>query len=205
MSRRVRRLVFGLGNPGPEYEGTRHNIGFAVIEHLALREGLLFEPPTSLEEYPGPRAFQCARSHDPDYLLVRPETFMNRSGDLVGPLLEWSGAEPRELLCVFDDMDLSVAQLRIRPHGGAGGQNGVRSIIQSLGTDRFPRLRVGIGRPPTDAVRHVLGGFSDEESGAMDHAVAEAADAILFWLRSGDIHGCMTRFHNRWKENSPGP
>ncbi len=205
MSRPVKRLVFGLGNPGHDYEGTRHNVGFAVLEHLALREGLLFEPPTSLEEYHGPRALRCARSHDPDYLLVCPETFMNRSGEVVGPLFEWSGAEPHEVLCVFDDMDLSVAQLRIRPHGGAGGQNGVRSIIEFLGTDRFPRLRVGIGRPETDAVRHVLSGFSGAEEEAMKTAVAEAADAILFWLRCGDIQECMARFHSRWKEDSPGP
>jgi len=205
MSRPVQRLVFGLGNPGPDYEGTRHNVGFAVVEHLALREGLLFEPPTALDGYAGPNAFRFARSHDPSGLLVLPLTFMNRSGEVVGPIVEWSGAGADEVLCVFDDMDLPVAQLRLRPHGGAGGQKGVRSIIESLGTDRFPRLRVGIGRPRTDAVRHVLSGFAEDEAEDVRHAVAEAAEAAFFWLRHGDIQQCMTRFHNRWKEGSSRP
>lgn len=205
MFRSVKRLVFGLGNPGSKYAGTRHNVGYAVLEHLALREGLLFEPPTSLEKYSGPSALRCARSHDPDYLLVCPETFMNRSGDVVGPLFDWSGAEPHEILCVFDDIDLGLAELRIRPHGGAGGQKGVRSIIESIGTEDFPRLRVGVGRPETDAVRHVLSRFSEEELEGIEGAVAEASDALLFWLRTGDIQTCMTRFHNRWKEKGSAP
>ena len=127
---------------------------------------------------------------------------MNRSGDVARPLLEWAGAEPADLLCVFDDMDLPVAELRIRPHGGPGGQNGVSSIIESLGTEGFPRLRVGIGRPETDAVRHVLSKFQDREERAIRSAIPEAADAILFWLRTGDIEQCMTRFHSRWKQGS---
>ena len=202
MARPVRRLVFGLGNPGPDYAETRHNVGFRVLDHLVLHEGLLFEPPATLDGYDGPRAFTHARSHDPSALLVKPSTFMNLSGDVVAPLVRWAGLEPRDVLVVYDDMDLPVADLRIRPAGGAGGQKGMRSIIQTLGTDQFPRLRVGIGRATTDAARHVLSRFRPEEEVEMQISVAEAAEAVLFFLQTGDIEKCMTRFHSRWNQGS---
>lgn len=198
MTRLVRRLVFGLGNPGSEYDGTRHNVGFEVLERLALHEGLLFEGSRSLEGYDGPGSFRCARSFDPNALLVQPLTFMNRSGEAVRPLVNWAGVAPEDVLVVYDDLDLPVASLRIRPFGGAGGHNGMSSIIESLGTDRFPRLRVGIGRSSTDAARHVLSKFPKQEREEMDVSVVEAAEAILFWLTHGDIEQCMTRFHSRW-------
>jgi PTH1 family peptidyl-tRNA hydrolase len=199
------RLVVGLGNPGPEYESTRHNVGFRVVELLARREGLLFRTASALDGYPGRRNFQWARSHDPDALLVKPTTFMNRSGEAVAPLLDWigrTGEEASNLIVVYDDLDLPPAALRIRPHGGAGGQNGMRSIIDSLGTDRYPRLRVGIGRPRTDAARHVLERFTPQEEEDIAISVAEAADALFFWLRTGDIDQCMARFHSRWTQSS---
>ena len=198
----MERLVFGLGNPGREYESTRHNVGFTVVDHLARREGLLFESSNSLEGYSGSRAFTCARSFDPDALLVKPETFMNHSGAVVAPLARWARAEPARILVVVDDLDLPLAKLRLRPHGSSGGHNGLQSIIESLGTDRFPRLRVGIGRSQTDAARHVLARFSAPEREPIDRAVAEAAEAIFCWLRDGDIQACMTRFHSRWNQGA---
>lgn len=198
--RPVRRLVFGLGNPGPEYEGTRHNAGFLVLDRLALHEGLLFEGPNALEGYHGTRALACARLHDPDALLVKPLSWMNRSGDVVADLVEWAGGEPEDVLVVYDDVDLPLGSLRLRPFGGAGGHNGMRSILDSLATDRFPRLRVGIGRSSTDAARHVLSRFTAAERDEIDVSAAEAAEAVLFWLRTGDMEKCMTRFHSRWKE-----
>jgi PTH1 family peptidyl-tRNA hydrolase len=101
-----------------------------------------------------------------------------------------------------DDLDLPLASLRIRPHGGSGGHNGLKSIVSSLGTDRFPRLRVGIGRSRTDAARHVLDRFALEEREVIDRAVAEAAEAVFTWLREGDIEACMTRFHSRWNQGA---
>ena len=198
----MRRLVVGLGNPGPDYEGTRHNVGFAVVEHLARHEGLLFESPAVLEGYTGPRELLCARSFEPDALLVKPLTFMNRSGAVVAPLVQWAGVEASELLVVYDDLDLDFSKLRIRPHGGAGGHNGMRSILERLGTDRFPRLRVGIGNPRTDAARHVLARFTPAEEEDVAISVAEAADAILAWLGGEGIERVMTRFHSRWSEGS---
>jgi len=211
----VTRLVVGLGNPGPEYEWTRHNVGFHVVEHLARHEGLLFRTARDLEatmpvgvdepggRYGGPRRFRFARDLDADALLVEPTTFMNRSGDVVAPLAAWAGVEPDQVLVVYDDLDLDLGRLRIRPHGGAGGQNGMRSIIDRLGTDRFPRLRVGIGRPRTDAARHVLERFSESELPEIEISIAQASEAVLDWLRTGDIEGCMTRFHSRWNQG-PG-
>ena len=196
------RLVFGLGNPGPEYASTRHNVGFEVLDFLARREGLLFESANSLERYEGPTAFLAARLFEPDALLVKPQTFMNRSGEVLPALLAWAGAQPAQCLVVYDDMDLPLAKLRIRPHGSSGGHNGLESIIRTLGTDRLPRLRVGIGRSPTDAARHVLSRFEPVEREALERAVAEAAEALFTWLRGDDIEVCMTRFHSRWNQGA---
>ncbi len=205
-------LVVGLGNPGPEYAPTRHNVGFRVLDRLALHEGLLFHPARSLrsggapgpsslgglEGYDGPRAFQVAFCFDPEAILVKPETFMNRSGDVVAPLARWAGLSPGRILVVHDELDLPLGSLRLRPHGGAGGHNGMRSILDQLGTDRFPRLRVGIGRPTTDAARHVLSPFSDEERVEIEISIAEASEAVLDWMMHGDVEKCMSRFHSRW-------
>lgn len=194
------RLVIGLGNPGPEYADTRHNVGFRVLDRLALHEGLLFQPAKKLERYTGPGAFQWARSFEPDGLLLKPETFMNRSGDVALPVARFLETPAESILVVYDDLDLEPFRLRLRPHGGAGGHNGMRSLIDRLGTDRFPRLRIGIGRGRTDVKRYVLEPFPDDRSEELEVAVAEAADAVLAWLGSGDIEHCMTTFHRRWSD-----
>ncbi|MFT7486941.1 MAG: PTH1 family peptidyl-tRNA hydrolase, partial [Candidatus Paceibacteria bacterium] len=194
-----------------------HNVGFHVLDHLALHEGLLFQTARNLESalegassehgepgaaYGGSRKFRFARDFDGDALLVKPSTFMNRSGEVVAPLVEWAGVAPERILVVYDDLDLDPGRLRLRPHGGAGGQNGMRSIIDRLGSDRFPRLRVGIGRPRTDAARHVLEPFSEAEKVEMEITIAEASEALLDWIANGDIEGCMTRFHSRWNQSA---
>jgi PTH1 family peptidyl-tRNA hydrolase len=205
--RRVERLVVGLGNPGPRYESTRHNAGFRVVDRVAHRSGAIFEPARRLENYEGPRDFEFARlREDPGpALLVKPATFMNLSGDVVAPLLQSRNLSSASLLVVYDDLDLPLGAKRIRPHGGAGTHNGMRSIVDRLATDRFPRLRLGIGgtgigAAGTDAARHVLEAFPEDEEKVIVRAVDEAADAILFWLATGDLDACMTRFHSRWKE-----
>lgn len=207
------RLVVGLGNPGPEYEWTRHNIGFHVLDRILSdarkgKEGTLFRSARHLEGYQGPKAFHWAKLSEPDVFLLRPETFMNRSGDVVAPIARFLFQEEDEeldtsrLLVVYDDLDLDLGRLRIRPHGGHGGQNGMRSILSSLGTDRFPRLRVGIGPSGTDAARHVLSRFSPADQVEAEISVAEAAEAILDWLGTGDIEKCMSRYHSRWNQES---
>lgn len=204
----VKRLLIGLGNPGSDYVGTRHNVGFEVLDRVALHEGLLFESPASLvrssalEGYGGRRSFVAARSFDPDVLLVKPTTFMNLSGEAVAPLVAWAGVTPADVMVVYDDLDLPLGRLRIRPSGGHGGQNGMRSIIDALGTNAFPRLRVGIGPASTDAARYVLGRFDEDERVEIDISVAEAAEAALDWLGHGDVDGCMARFHSRWSQGA---
>jgi PTH1 family peptidyl-tRNA hydrolase len=163
---------------------------------------VLFEPAQSLGGYDGPRAFTCARLHEPEALLVKPTTFMNRSGTVVSPLLEWAGVGPERCLVVVDDLDLPLAHLRLRAGGSSGGHNGLKSILSTLGTEDFPRLRVGIGRPQTDAARHVLARFTDEERHAIERAVAEAAEALFAWLRCGDVAATMARFHSRWNQGA---
>ena len=201
------RLVVGLGNPGPEYQWTRHNIGFHVLDRLVEQGDTLFRPASKLEGYEGPRRFEWARLDAQDALLVKPTTFMNRSGDVLPALLahlagEGGEPDPTRLMVVYDDIDLELGRLRIRPRGGHGGQNGMRSILEHLGTDVFPRLRVGIGRPGTDAARHVLSPFPPGERVEAEISVAEAGEAILDWLTTGDLEGCMTRFHSRWNQDS---
>jgi PTH1 family peptidyl-tRNA hydrolase len=113
------------------------------------------------------------------------------------------GIEPALCLVVYDDFDLALGTLRIRPYGGPGTHNGMRSIVNALGTDRFPRLRVGIGSARTDAARHVLERFTPDERTEIEISVAEATEAIEDWLASGDIERCMTRFHSRWNQGKP--
>ena len=214
------RLIVGLGNPGPEYEWTRHNVGFHVLDELAsLRSGTLFRSARHLDGYRGPRKFVWAELSSPDAILVKPLTYMNLSGEVVAPIARflasrevggedpWAveeeiGTDPGRILVVYDDMDLDLGRLRLRPHGGAGGQKGMRSIIEHLSSDRFPRLRVGIGRAGTDAARHVLTPFPPDERVEAEISVKESAEAILDWLQSGDIERCMTRFHSRWNQES---
>ena len=207
VSRAPVRLVVGLGNPGPEYEGTRHNVGFQVVERVAREREVLFRSARHLEGYRGPRSFQWAALEEPPAWLVKPETFMNHSGEVVAPLLHFldeafpSRGQPpgaatedpspaSRLLIVYDDLDLDLGRLRLR------------SIIEHLGTKQIPRLRVGIGRPGTDAARYVLQPFPEDERVEIDISLAEASEAVMAWLESGDIAACMARFHSRWNQDS---
>jgi PTH1 family peptidyl-tRNA hydrolase len=193
----VHTLVVGLGNPGPEYEGTRHNVGFRVLDRLASDAKTIFHSARALEGYGGPKHFAWATIGNGG-LLVKPGTYMNRSGEVVLALANAFALPAGSIFVVYDDMDLPLGKLRIRPHGGPGTHNGMRSIVSSLGSDRFPRLRVGIGAAPTDAARHVLERFTEKERPEIEISVAEAAEAIAAWLESGDLEGVMTRFHSRW-------
>lgn len=194
------RLVVGLGNPGAEYEWTPHNLGFHALEELARRSKLIFESPAVLGTHCPPAPCRVARDTRRDALLVEPLTYMNDSGAVIAPLARSLCIAPEQILVVYDDLDLPPGALRLRPHGGTGGHNGVRSMVARLGSDRFPRLRIGVGRPRTDAARHVLTKLQGESRVHAEIAVAQAADALDAWLDSGDIEGLMTRFHSRWKD-----
>jgi PTH1 family peptidyl-tRNA hydrolase len=192
----IERIVVGLGNPGPEYDWTRHNVGFQVLDKLAARCGAIFASASRLEGYAGKKCFEwCLRKQA---LLAKPTTWMNLSGEAVSALLRHGGLPSESVMVVYDDFDLDLGKLRIRAHGGPGTHNGMRSIVTGLGTDRFPRLRVGIGPPPTDAARHVLARFSERERVEVEISIVEASEAIEAWLDGEPLERVMTRFHSRW-------
>lgn len=181
------RVVVGLGNPGRQYAGTRHNVGYAVVEYLAAAPGV------------GPFRSQFqglvaeAAEGGEKVLLVKPETFMNLSGRAVRQVVDFYKVPVEHLLVVCDDFNLPLGKLRVRAKGSHGGQNGLRNIQEQLGTDAYPRLRIGVGSPaPGEAVDHVLSRFKPGERAAVEDAVAKAAAAVLVWVRHG-IAACMNR------------
>jgi len=191
------KLIVGLGNPGPRYARTRHNVGARVVERFAERHRL----GPFAERYLG--RFARGRVPGPggaDVGLLLPGTFMNESGrSVVEALRKLPVEDPsRDLLVVFDDVDLPFGRLRLRAAGGAGGHRGVEDIIRSLGTRGFPRLRVGLGRPavPMDTAAWVLQRFSPEEERALSGLLDEAAAAVLCFVEEG-IDEAMNRFNPR--------
>ncbi|MEY2786238.1 MAG: hypothetical protein RL277_2450 [Planctomycetota bacterium] len=194
------KLVVGLGNPGSEYEWTRHNVGFEVLNLLARRHRLLFQSGRKLDGFQGPAPFEYA-VHPSGALLIKPLTYMNRSGQAVAALARQLAVPPADILVVYDDFDLPLGALRLRAQGGAGTHNGMRSILDSLSSEQFPRLRVGIGKgvgsSGTDAARHVLERFRPDEQVEIEISAAHAADALDAWLGGEDLPRLMTRFHSR--------
>ena len=184
-------LVVGLGNPGPKYEWTRHNVGFLVIDQLADRENL---PVQRLKHK---ALTNTALIGGKPVLLMKPTTYMNLSGEAVRPAVDFYKVAPDHVLVVSDDTALAVGRLRIRRGGSAGGHNGLKNIILHLGTDQFPRLRVGVGEKPHpdyDMADWVLGKFQGEDKKAIDQAVKRAADAVECILAEGIDRG-MSRFN----------
>jgi PTH1 family peptidyl-tRNA hydrolase len=188
------KLIVGLGNPGAEYAATRHNVGWRVVEELAGR----CDEPGWREKFDA--AVAEARLADRKVALARPLTYMNRSGLAVRQMVEFWKLEGEDLLVVLDDMNLDLGRLRLRPDGSAGGHNGLESVIQELGHDRFPRLRLGIGPAPgaDQHVDFVLSPFAAAERPLVAEAVAQAADACRCWIQSG-LQEAMNRF-NRPRE-----
>lgn len=183
------RLVVGLGNPGERYAMTRHNLGFRVIDELIGR----LDPPSPLLQ--DEALVYKAEASDNPLLLAKPMTYMNSSGRSVKGLLERYKLSPRQMLVIFDDVNLDIGVLRIRARGSDGGHNGVRSIIESIGTQDFPRLRIGIGRPEDmDLIDYVLGEITPQEAEILTVAIKRAADAVLFMLTEG-IERAMSRFN----------
>jgi PTH1 family peptidyl-tRNA hydrolase len=187
-SRDGRSLVVGLGNPGPRYDGTRHNVGFACLDLLAERAGVRFSDKRQ-HALIGEGSLAGAR-----VVLAKPRTFMNASGLAARYLLDRFGLRPERMLVVYDDMDLPLGTLRVRAQGSSGGHNGLNSINAEVGTSAYPRVRIGIGRPAHGAIEHVLARFSKEEQAMMDEALARAADAVEAWLTEG-IDAAMNRFN----------
>ncbi len=173
-------VVVGLGNPGPEYSGTRHNVGQRVLDHLAR----LLRRPWRRE---GPALVARGQWRGQPVVLVKPLAFMNVSGPVVDRTLRREGAGPADLILVYDDIDLPLGVVRVRMKGSHGGHNGVRSVLETLETDEIRRVKVGIGRPDRkdEVVDHVLAPFTPEELPAVEAAVAAAADRVLELVQRG--------------------
>lgn len=175
------RFVVGLGNPGERYRRTRHNVGFMVVDELLARGGLR----KGRED--GDAWVAAAEVGGEAAMLVKPLTFMNRSGVAVDRILSREGGAPSDLIVVVDDAALELGSLRIRERGSHGGHNGLRSLIELLGTDEFPRVRVGIrkGDPPGDLADYVLSAFPEEEVLVVQEVVGWASDAVACVIREG--------------------
>jgi len=183
-------LIVGLGNPGRRFREDRHNIGFMVLDHLLGRLDLAFS-----------RSEQKAlvtdgKIGDQKVFFAKPQTFMNNVGKSVAPLSRYYRIPVDQILIIFDDLDLPLGTIRIRPQGGSGGHRGMQSIIQQLGTENVPRMRIGIGRPPgqMDPANYVLQSFSKDEIEIIEITLEKAVDAIQVYILDG-IEAVMTRFN----------
>ena len=195
------RVIVGLGNPGPEYRRTPHNVGFRVIETLAARWSIHITRRTFLS------AIGDGVWHGEKVLLVQPQTFMNRSGEAVLRIRDFFRLTPADFIVIHDDLDLPLGRLRIkRGGGGAGGNNGVASIIAALGSKDFVRIKIGIGRPPErrDPVDYLLKPFTRQEEASILPAVERAADAVEVLVADG-IDKAMAAFHIAEQSDSTTP
>lgn len=184
------KIVVGLGNPGKKYDGTRHNVGFDVIDRLAAAPGV--------SSFSSRFQAQIAevREDDEKVLLVKPETFMNLSGLAVRQLVDFYQAELTDVLIVCDDVNLPLGKLRFRARGTHGGHNGLRDIQSHLGTTEYARLRIGVDAPgPGDMVDHVLGKFRPTEKAAIEDGVSLAVQAAAVWIKKG-IQTCMNQYNS---------
>ena len=187
-----RVLIVGLGNPGSEYRETRHNAGFMVLDRLAQRL-----PKKNFEEIHGCSSHYLKGTYAGRPLfLQKPETFMNLSGEAVAPLMRKEEIGTDGLLVIYDDMDLEVGKLRIRGRGSCGGHNGIRSIIETTGTENFARIRVGIGHRTGNGADYVLSPFEEDEKPVIDKVLDAAADAVILILRRG-LSQAMNEYNPR--------
>lgn len=184
------KLIVGLGNPGRKYAGTRHNIGFDVLTELATRHGA--DKPKA--KFDG--ELVEARIENEKVLLLWPLTYMNNSGQCVQPTRDFYKVTNEELLVICDDVSLPTGKLRVRAKGSSGGQNGLKDIIRRLGTEEFPRLRIGIGAQPPgwELADYVLSKFDKDEEPIVKVAVQNAADAVSEWIKQG-LAACMNKYN----------
>lgn len=182
------KMIIGLGNPGDKYEKTRHNVGFMLVDMLAVD----LKVAVSKSKYQA--LLGEAQLDGEKIILVKPQTYMNLSGEAVGQLVRWYKLAVEDILVVYDDMDLPFGKLRIRSSGGPGGHNGMKSIIAHLGTNKFNRMRIGIGQPGVGDVDHVLGRFSKQELAAIEQIINKTIQAIYTFVQQ-DLNVAMNKFN----------
>ena len=186
------KIVVGLGNPGPKYETTRHNVGFLAADRLIDKwqaSGPLKKNQAEIYE---------AKVNGEKVLVIKPQTYMNLSGRSVGPLFSFYKLEPSDLIVIHDDLDLQPLTIRIKTGGGTGGHNGLKSVDENLGNDKtgYHRIRIGIGRGDAGAVDHVLDQLSDQELSVLDKLLDQVADAVEQTLK-GNVQAAMTKYNRR--------
>lgn len=194
----IPQLIVGLGNPGAKYDRTRHNVGFVLVDHLAKSWQIALSDNKKFQGIFG----EGVGAHRSKIRLLKPQTFMNLSGQSIRAVTDWYKLPPESVLVVYDDMDLPLGKLRLRLSGSAGGHNGMKSTISHLGTQNFPRLRLGIGKPRTaavedkDTVSHVLGQFAKTEADILTGVLNLAQDAVSLSLKQG-LEKAMSLYNNR--------
>lgn len=177
------KLIVGLGNPGKEYENTRHNTGFMVIDKLADKLGV------SIEQNKFKGLYTKLKYNGEDVILLKPQTYMNLSGESVRQVMDFYKINQEDILVIYDDMDMPVGKLRLRQTGSAGGHNGVKNIILHTGSQNFNRVRVGIGRHPyMKVVDYVLSKFTSDESSDIEKGIENASEAVIDYLNYGFSH-----------------
>jgi PTH1 family peptidyl-tRNA hydrolase len=183
------KIIAGLGNPGAQYENTPHSVGFEAVDRIAASAGVAWEEK---------RQFKCLMARvfvgGVPVLLVKPQTFMNLSGESVAPVVKYHNCTAADLIVVQDDIDLAAGRLRIRKGGSCGGHNGVRNIIERIGTQDFARVKIGVGKDRANVIGHVLGKFSPAMRRMMDETVAAAAAAALKTVSEG-VDRAMNEFN----------
>jgi len=174
------KIIVGLGNPGAQYASTPHSVGFEAVDAIASSAGVSWEEK---------RQFRCLLAKGTfagqPVMLVKPQTYMNLSGESVAPVVKYHNGTPADLLVIQDDIDLPVGRMRVRKNGSCGEHNGIRNIIERLGTQDFARLKLGVGKDKSDVIAHVLGKFDPTTRKTMDLVIAEAVKAVEAILRSG--------------------
>ena len=193
------KIIVGLGNPGREYAGTRHNLGFMIVDELARRLGATERRNRFRSDLI--EAFDGGEK----VVLLKPRTYMNLSGSAVREATNWYKAPIEDLLVVVDDIDLPFGSIRLRAKGGSGGHNGLKSIIAELGLETFSRMRIGIGRGPGHATRQVLTRFTSDEERVLPAVLGAAADCVLEWERQGIISAMNRCNRSPESENGSSP
>lgn len=183
-------LIVGLGNPGREYEKTRHNVGFIAVDYLAQSLGIKMSKIKFKGIY-GEGFIGTEKC-----VLLKPQTFMNLSGQSVREAADFYKVEPENIIVIYDDVNLDTGKVRIRPSGSAGGHNGMKNIIYMLNSDNFPRIRFGVGAPEHDLADHVLGHFNEQDGISVTNAIKKIEDILSVMLKSG-VSEAMSRFNNK--------
>ncbi|GBG96880.1 aminoacyl-tRNA hydrolase [Lactococcus termiticola] len=186
------KMLVGLGNPGEKYTATKHNMGFMALDLLAEDFGLSFKQDKTFMSEIAETFVNGEKVY-----LIKPLTFMNESGRAVQPLLAYYNIDPEDLTVIFDDMDSPVGRLRLRQKGKSGGHNGIKSILNHIGTEKFNHVKIGIGRPKgvMSVVNHVLSKFDDEDAQPAQEGLGKAVDAMKTYLDSNDFMKAMNGFN----------